>query len=236
MSVELLHSPGFKIDRGNCDPRKKEECKKRHPASCIYRKVECPARKCSDIMFVEDVCKHLEHFHYNSTVFTTIDSARLSCRFPINVGNPKGPHNSFDHSWLYDGQRFFARFQQVYPVWYSWVYVIGDSEIAQRYSCQIVAISAQEKPTMRLRTRYVGPIHPIDTPKKQVRTKSANSLQLSHLVVDEYKNMDVTSAERESGFNSFLRIDYRIRKVDRKYLSVYESGESSRSSGVFRFN
>ena len=46
---------------------------------------------------------------------TSFFSDILRCRYPINFGRVKGPHNSFDHSWIHDGLRFFARFQ----VWYN---------------------------------------------------------------------------------------------------------------------
>lgn len=85
---------------------------------------------------------------------------------------------------------------------------------------------------MKLRTQYVGPIHPIDTPKKKVRTQSANSLQLSHLVVEQYRNTDVTFEEKENGFNSFMRIDYRIRKLGQNFLSVCGSGDSSSAAST----
>eukprot|EP00095_Tigriopus_kingsejongensis_P002222 maker-scaffold817_size93049-snap-gene-0.11 protein:Tk02222 transcript:maker-scaffold817_size93049-snap-gene-0.11-mRNA-1 annotation:"y3509_dicdi ame: full" len=220
--VQRTHS------RPGCAPLNRDQCLEKHPKECVFRKVECPARKCLQIMPLEDVCQHLDDFHPRTTIFTTIVSDRLTCRFPVNVGNHKGPHNSFDHSWIYDKLRFFARFQQVYPTWFAWVYVLGNEEVAKRYYCQITAVSAEETPLMKIRTQYTGPIHPIDTPKKQVRTRSSASLQLSDLVVDKYRNHDVSFEEKENGFNSFLRIDFKLRPV----LGARRGCESSSASST----
>ena len=71
-------------------------------------------------------------------------SDTLKCRFPVNLNRLKGPHNSHDHSWIFDGHRFFARFQQIYPIWYAWIYVLGNEEDAQKYSSEITIVCAND--------------------------------------------------------------------------------------------
>ena len=135
----------------------------------------------------------------------------LKCRFPINFGRLKGPHNAQDHSWTYDGHRFFARFQQVFPTWYSWVYILASPDVAQEYRCEITVISSEKD----CRLTYSGPIHPIDTPKKEVRNKSGRGrcLQMTDDSMDAFKSEeDVTIHEREKGFNSSVAVEFRIFK------------------------
>lgn len=135
----------------------------------------------------------------------------LKCRFPINFGRLKGPHNAFDHSWVNDGRRFFARFQQVFPTWYAWVYVLASPREAQQYRCEITVLSSGRD----CRVTYSGPIHPIDTPKKEVRNKSGRGrcLQLTNDTVDAFKSEeDITIQERAHGYNATVCVEFRIIK------------------------
>lgn len=56
-----------------CDPTNKPSCLRSHPDSCLFRKVECPARKCLDRVTVNDLCQHLADKHEKTTVFTRIE-------------------------------------------------------------------------------------------------------------------------------------------------------------------
>ena len=56
-----------------CDPSNKQRCLRAHPESCAFRKVECPARKCLDLVAVSALCRHLRKKHAETTVFTRID-------------------------------------------------------------------------------------------------------------------------------------------------------------------
>ena len=134
----------------------------------------------------------------------------LKCRFPVNFGRLKGPHNAWDHAWSFDGRRFFARFQQVFPTWFAWIYILGGDKDASDYKCRITAHGPNSRIT------FEGPVHPIDTPKKEVRNRSGRGLclQLTDETIDAFKTSEgLRDADKVRGFNNIVKVDFQVIKV-----------------------
>lgn len=129
--------------------------------------------------------------------------------------------------------RFFARFQQVFPTWYAWVYILGGYKEADDYTCEISAVSRRETQVqavntslprlfllallfyfqhLKVRITFFGPIHAIDTPKKEVRSKSGYTLQLTEQTVEDYKCEDLNEEELADGYNASMSLEFAVRK------------------------
>ena len=71
--------------------------------------------------------------------------------------------------------------------------------------------------SIRLQTSYTGPVHSIDIRKKGVRNNTSYSLQLTESIVEKYRQTyDVTEKEKQAGFNSKIRVDYKVTKLGMK--------------------
>ena len=77
----------------------------------------------------------------------------LDCRFSINFARLRGPHNSFARCWRHDGKTFIARFQQILPTWFAWVYVLDTYETADGYYCRITAAAKEDNKVLTKQLR-----------------------------------------------------------------------------------
>ena len=179
-----------------------------HEGKCGCREVTCPNSECEERLQVRQIFDHIKDKHKDAVVKEDKESSDFSLTCLLKDEFQKREVSTWiTIVWNHkNGHTFFPMFEKRHRAWYSWIFVLGNQEEADRWESSIKIQDAEKKSILE----FTGPTFPVDTDGTVIMEKML-CLAMSDKQVDMMKSDDgIREEERERGFNSKIVITYDV--------------------------
>lgn len=134
---------------------------KNHEARCKYRKVPCPKTNCQEMIRFKDIWSHMNKYHKDKFFIISVSEVRVN----INASDLKESCCSWrPRLWSFDGHKFYAQFEKDDNVWYFWVQIEGDPQLARKWRFS----AKTENMANGIRMEFSGAVLPVDLSVRKV--------------------------------------------------------------------
>lgn len=187
-----------------------------HEKKCGCREVPCPNSECAIKLQLRLLFPHIKEAHKESVVKDEKESNGEIEEFSLCCLLKEEFELSEVSTWITiiwnhrTGQTFFPMFEKRRGAWYTWIFVQGNQEEANRWQ-GVVRIRS---PDGRAVLEFKGPVFPIDMSGKDVMSGKEQCLALSDRQVDMMKIEGVREDEKARGFSAKIIVTYDVLLVE----------------------
>merc|ERR1719318_2201851 len=134
---------------------------KSHEEGCKYRKVPCPKTSCQEMIRFKDISSHMSKYHEDK--FYNISAPEIKVK--IKASALFKSRNSWRSSiWSFGGHEFYAQFEKLDDVWYFWIQIKGDPQLASTWGFS----AKTENIAKGIRMEFTGEVLPVDLSVRRV--------------------------------------------------------------------
>jgi len=158
----LIENSDFKQEcsKPGCTVEMKKDSIAAHELKCIFRTVPCPSTSCQKQVMFKNIDLHLKE-HLKDIIIRTQPSV---IPFLNEAILSKDQFNWVLHTYKKDELQFFPTIVKRNSLWYFWVTVKGDPEVASTWVFFAEAKNYEKK----MSVEFSGYVHPIDSRVEEI--------------------------------------------------------------------